>query len=310
MAIVKYRLQKIEADESANTIHLETSADMVLRENGKTVEESFDDYLPTTGGTLTGKVSLTEDAGFAPVGNFAFMSNLSTHLTAGGWISKYKYLGSSSVPDVYVSGSVDDDGNSTAAVTGSRMPSGNSLAKLRIADPTLDSHAATKEYADGVGAHMCQVMEDIYNDTDYSFGGYIGGADKNTQYTTIVTGDTNKQSCLVYSFIGRPNTGIVMVQGVLFVKVLTVFGGYGGYGAAARVTYNKIQQLILDKVSNRGFQYTHQIQFSYLVSSGTIYNITKDKMVGYVQMVNASQFVHHWICSNPIAVNDILMIVM
>lgn len=46
MAVLKQRLHKKNTSNTYDTVHLESSSDLILRPSGRTVEQDLADYLP------------------------------------------------------------------------------------------------------------------------------------------------------------------------------------------------------------------------------------------------------------------------
>ena len=76
MATLKYRLNRKNSSGSYDTIHYETSSNIVLRPSGRTVEQDLEAYLPRTQSTddvpqslTTGQISVANNKVFCKLGS-------------------------------------------------------------------------------------------------------------------------------------------------------------------------------------------------------------------------------------------------
>lgn len=58
MATLKQRVHRMNSSGSYDTVHYETSSDLVLRPSGRTVEQDLTDYLPKVQNSDTAPSSL------------------------------------------------------------------------------------------------------------------------------------------------------------------------------------------------------------------------------------------------------------
>ena len=88
MATLKYRLNRKNASGTYDTIHYETSSNIVMRPSGRTVEQDLADFLPRSQNddnvpqSLThGQISVANNYAFAKLGNGSVANMIYTHPT-------------------------------------------------------------------------------------------------------------------------------------------------------------------------------------------------------------------------------------